>query len=108
MSMPLVIIESPYAGDIPRNALYLGRALRDCIGKGEAPIASHGLFPRYYSDALPAERQLCMEAGWAWMRAADKIAVYTDYGLTDGMRRGIEEAERLRRHIVYRQIGVNP
>ena len=36
-----VIVESPYAGDIETNVAYARAALRDCLSRGEAPIASH-------------------------------------------------------------------
>lgn len=104
----LIIIESPYAGEIERNMIYLGRAIKDTLSRNESPIASHGLFPQFYNDANPFERNTCMYAGWAWMRAADYIVVYTDYGISEGMRLGIEEAESCRCTIVYRQIGANP
>ncbi len=43
-----VIVESPYAGAtariIERNERYLRACLRDCLLRGEAPFASHGLF----------------------------------------------------------------
>lgn len=42
--MILVIIESPYAGDVDRNLEYLRAAMRDCLKRGEAPFASHALY----------------------------------------------------------------
>lgn len=40
----LVIVESPYAGDIEANVAYARRCLRDSLARGEAPIASHLLY----------------------------------------------------------------
>src|SRR5690606_21487830 len=36
-----VIVESPYAGDVETHVAYARAALRDCLSRGEAPIASH-------------------------------------------------------------------
>lgn len=102
-----VVIESPFAGDIAANVHYLGRAVHDCIDRNEAPIASHGLFPQFYNDSIPAEREACMRAGWAWMEVADAVVVYTDYGISPGMQRGIDHARSLGKLVLYRQIGLN-
>lgn len=50
-----VIIESPYAGDVDANLTYLRACLRDCLLRGEAPFASHGLYaqPGVLDDAIP-------------------------------------------------------
>ena len=41
-SLPrLVILESPYSGDVEANLEYARSCLHDCLERGEAPIASH-------------------------------------------------------------------
>lgn len=57
--MGLVIIESPYAGDVERNIEYARRRVRDSPARGEAPIASHLLYtqPGIPDDNVPSERQ---------------------------------------------------
>ena len=40
-SMKLVVVESPYAGDVETNVRYARAAIRDCLMRGEAPFASH-------------------------------------------------------------------
>lgn len=86
------IIESPFAGDLATNLRYLRRAMNHAIHIGEAPYASHGLYTQegVLDDTIPAERALGMEAGFAWSEGAHKVTVYTDLGITDGMKRGIE------------------
>jgi hypothetical protein len=42
--MKLVIIESPYAGEVEANVAYARACMRDSLGHGEAPIASHLLY----------------------------------------------------------------
>lgn len=108
--MRLVILESPYAGDVQRNITYARRALKDCLAKGEAPYASHLLYtqPGVLDDLLPDQRALGIEAGLSWGRLAEATVVYTDYGISGGMQYGIATAELVGRKIEYRIIGENP
>lgn len=85
---PLVIVESPYAGDVDRNVAYARACLRDClVERGEAPFASHLLYtqPGVLDDLVPAERALGIEAGLAFNRAAALTAFYIDLGYSPGM-----------------------
>ena len=71
--MRLVILESPYAGDIERNVAYARECIRDCLLRGESPIASHLLFtqPGILRDDVPAERHLGIAAGLVWAEQAE-------------------------------------
>jgi hypothetical protein len=97
--MKLVIIESPYAGDteeeIKENVLYARLCIKDSLGRGEAPIASHLLYTQegILDDAIPEQRRQGINAGLAWLIHADISAVYTDRGITKGMEKGINSAE---------------
>ena len=73
-----VIIESPFAGDIERNTAYLKAAMLDSLRRGEAPFASHGLYPQVLDDTSPEERHIGIHAGFAWGGVCDLVAVYTD------------------------------
>lgn len=90
---PLVILESPYSGEIDTNTLYARRCLSDCVHRGEAPIASHLLFtqPGVLRDHDPAERQLGIDCGLAWIRRADYSVFYTDRGWSPGMLSALYE-----------------
>jgi len=92
--MKLVIIESPYAGDVEANTEYARRCLYDSLQRGEAPFASHLLYTQVLFDAKPEERRLGMDAGFAWAAMADICAVYTDLGITPGMHKGIASAKK--------------
>lgn len=104
--MRLVIIESPYAGDVEANVEYARRCVRDSLLRGEAPIASHLLYtqPGILDDSVPAERLHGISAGLAWRRVADASVVYTDRGVSHGMRLGIAEAEAAGLPVEYRSI----
>ena len=105
----LVIIESPYAGDIERNTLYARRAMRDSLDRGENPIASHLIYtqPNILDEFNPAERKRGIDAGFAWWCKADKIIFYTDYGYSNGMNAAIERVKSQGKTYEIRQIGKN-
>ena len=102
----LVIIESPYAGDIEKNLRYARACLRDSLKKGEAPLASHLLYTQegVLNDSDPEERSLGIEAGLAWGKLAKKTIVYLDLGITPGMKKGIRRAVEEGRQIEFRSL----
>lgn len=102
----IVLIESPYAGDIIKNIQYGQACLRDSLLRGESPFASHLLYTQnnVLDDNDKEERQLGMQAGWKFIHLADLIAVYQDFGISDGMRDGISIAKNLGKMITYRNI----
>lgn len=105
--MRRVIVESPFAGDVDANIAYARRCVRDSVLRGEAPIASHLLFtqPGILNDNVPAERQLGIDAGLAWRSVADATVVYTDRGISAGMKYGILAARDAGVLVEYRKIG---
>lgn len=104
--MRLVIVESPYAGNVDRHIQYAREAIRDCLHRGEAPIASHLLYtqPGILVDELPSERALGMVAGQAWYAVAHAAVVYEDLGISPGMQAGIDEATRHGLPIIARSL----
>lgn len=105
--MKRVVIESPYAGDVEHNLRYLRAAMHDCIKRGESPYASHALLTQegVLDDKNPIERETGIQAGFAWREVADLTVVYTDLGITRGMKYGIVDAENKGRPIEYRSLG---
>lgn len=106
MSRRLVIIESPLAGDVERNLAYARAAMRDSLGRGEAPFASHLLYaqPGILDDTRTVDRELGIWAGLLWAARGDLTAVYEDLGISSGMRRGIADAVDRRRPVHYRRV----
>ncbi len=90
--MRRVILESPLAGDVEANLAYARRCLADSLSKGEAPIASHLLYPQVLDDLEPGQRKQGIAAGHAWIAVADAMVVYCDRGISVGMVAGIKEA----------------
>ena len=88
--MKIVIIESPYAGDIEANTAYVRAAMRDSLMRGEAPYASHALYtqPGVLDDSIEAERDRGIWAGFAFRGHAGLTAFYVDRGVSRGMVMG--------------------
>lgn len=105
-----VILESPFKGEdwtqTKWNIAYLRLCVRDCVLRGDSPYASHALFtqPGILDDRVSHERQLGIDAGFAWRGAAEATVVYADFGISEGMRYGIEHAKSAGLPIEYRKL----
>lgn len=84
---------------------YAQRCLSDALQRGEAPIASHLLLTQVLDDKCAIQREQGITAGVAWVRRADLVAVYRDYGVSMGMQRGMDRARACGVPIEYREIG---
>ena len=107
---PLVFIESPFAGDVDTNIRYARACMRDSLNRGESPFAMHLLYTQdgILDDDIPEERNLGIEAGFAWGKHASKTVVYTDLGITPGMELGIQRAKEEGREVEYRELASWP
>jgi len=104
--MPLVLIESPFAGDVDTNIKFAKACMRDSLYRGEAPFAMHLLYTQegILDDDIPEERSWGIEAGLTWGKQARKTVVYTNLGITPGMELGIQRAKEEGREIEYREL----
>lgn len=97
MSRRRVILESPYAGvdaeATAQNVAYARECMRDCISRGESPYASHLLLTQVLDDTDKHDRALGIYLGHAWMEGAAAIVVYTDRGISQGMKAGIAHGQ---------------
>lgn len=109
-TMKRVIIESPLNAidreGIERNKLYARRCMHDSLARNEAPFASHLLYDQegMLDDTHPDHRRLGMSAGFAWGRVAELCAVYTDLGISNGMKLGIDLAIHNSVPVEYRKL----
>ena len=105
--MKLVIIESPYAGNVSENLRYLRACIKDSLNRGEAPYASHGLYTQegVLDDSIPEERMQGIHAGFAWRQVAHLTAVYADLGISTGLQYGIDDAEKRSVQVEHRKLG---
>jgi hypothetical protein len=107
--MRRVIVESPYAGNLIQrwlNRRYARHCLRDCLDRSESPFASHLLYtqPGVLHDGVAIERERGILAGMAWGEVADATVVYTDRGISSGMRLGMDAAGRAGRPVEMRSL----
>jgi len=104
--MRLVILESPFAGDVETNIKYARSCVRDSVLRGESPIASHLLFTQegILNDDIEEERNLGIAAGLAWRRVAQCSVVYIDNGISRGMEYGIKTAKDAGIPVEYRSL----
>lgn len=119
MDDKLVLLESPYRGrdyaKLELNIAYGRACMRDCLLRGEFPFASHLLYTQegVLSDKDKNERELGIQAGWAWGRHADVTAVYCDiievnaaddWNWYIGIARGVKAAHEAGRPVEFRNL----
>lgn len=104
--MKLVILESPYAGEVEDNLSYARACMRDSLLRGEAPIASHLLYTQkgILDDLNVDERNMGIEAGLSWMDVSEATVVYIDKGVSSGMKYGIGAALASGKPVLFRSI----
>jgi hypothetical protein len=105
-----VVVESPYAGNVEQHLAYLRAAMADCISRGEAPFASHGLYtqPGVLLDSIPEERAKGIAAGEAYARlvaeAGGPRVFYVDLGWSRGMCDAFLAAWDLKQRVLARSL----
>lgn len=104
MTWRLVILESPFSGDVARNRAYLKECIRDCIHRGESPYASHQMLTEALRDSDAIERAEGIDAGFAWRSAAEVTVVYQDFGVSPGMQAGIADARSIGQQVEFRRL----
>lgn len=62
--MELVILESPYAGNVSFNVEYAKLCMKDALSRNEAPMVSHLLYTQCLDDNNPIQRELGIQAGY--------------------------------------------
>ena len=113
----LVIIESPYSGDLEGNLDYLDCAMLDCKQRGEGGIASHLLYTKtpfygHVHDGIPdgfsAGRIWCMNLVIkGWSKIASKAVFYVDRGMSSGMKLALEYYEENNIPVVFRRFNLS-
>lgn len=108
--MPLqrAVIESPFAAPTEdgrqRNLRYARACLLDSLQRGEAPFASHLLYPQVLDDNTPELREQGIAAGFAWAETANLWVFYTDLGVSPGMQGAVETAVDKGRQPIFRRL----
>lgn len=103
----LVNLESPYAGNVDLHIMYAQFCMHDClVNYNEAPFASHLLYtqPNVLDDDIPEERSHGIEAGRDFAYMTDKTVVYTDLGVSSGMKWALDHADEIKHPVIERQL----
>lgn len=89
---PLVVVESPYAGDVDKNTAFAQNVCRWCVEEGYNPYASHLFFTQFLDDNDPDERATGIACGLEWGKNADRVVVALRPGedMSRGMARGVD------------------
>lgn len=105
MSAPTrVILESPYAGNTGVNRAYARAAMLDSLKRGEAPFASHLLYTQVLNDNNDEQREQGLTAARAYIGIVQKMVIYTDLGVSEGMRESLDMAANRRIRIEFRSL----
>lgn len=99
-------VQAKRRDEYAHNERYLAAAMADCLNRGESPYASHRVLtmPGVLNDEVPEQRQAGIMAGFAWRRAATRTVVYTDLGISRGMRAGLDDAWMFNHPIEFRSL----
>lgn len=107
-----VDIETPYSAKtlsgVRKNIRYARACVRDSLLRGEVPFASHIFYTQsgILDDNLHGERKRGILAGKAMIeRLNATTVVYTDLGVSKGMKLGIKLAKSSGRNVEYRTLG---
>jgi hypothetical protein len=104
--MKLIILESPYAGNVEVNTHYARFCMKQILLEGNCVFASHLLYTQCLDDMVPEERDLGIKAGLEFYKHADECHAFIDHGISKGMRAGIKEALDRGVPVYLRQFGL--
>lgn len=102
-----VILESPYGGDDKqkeRHRRYAQKSMYDSLMLKESPLVFHLLYTQVLDDDDPEQRKTGIEISQDWYKSAEKVVVYVDFGITNGMQQGIDLSMKLGLPIEMRSI----
>jgi hypothetical protein len=107
--MQRIFIATPYRAETAegweRNLRYARAAMHDSIERGEAPFASHLLYPQVLADTNQEQREYGIAAGIEYLKICSALAVYEDLGKTAGMELEIRAATDTGIPVVFRSLG---
>jgi len=84
---------------------YAVRASQDSIKRHEAPISTSLFFYDTLNIHVRIEKDIGLQSMMSWIRHADVLAVYIDYGITQAMDLCIKIAKIKGCKIEYRTVG---
>ena len=76
-----------------KHVVYATECMRDSLARGEAPVVPHLQFTTTYDASIQCERDIGRNATQELVRACARVVLYSDLGISAGMR----EVERMAR-----------
>lgn len=103
------VIISPFMVEYPSKKdlfyRYAKRCAQDSMRRNEAPLVSHVFYYDLFGYSTVAiERDLGFNSQLAWIRKCDLVVVYSDYGMTQGMKAAVDYAKFKNKKIEFRVI----
>ena len=90
------------AEEIEENVKWAQKLCRDLNEKGYNVFPAHLLYPQWYKDTDPEERNKGINFGLDWMRECNEVHVFaTLRGISAGMAQEIRAAEEMGKKIIY-------
>lgn len=97
--MRTVYVCSPFRAEtkegLDRNLSYARELTRQVLLRGDCPITPHLYMTQCLDEYNPHEREIGLAAGRDILKKCDEMYVGIRYGVSKGMEKEIEEAERL-------------
>lgn len=108
-SRKAVVIISPFMVEDPTKRelfyRYAKRCAQDSMRRNEAPLVSHVFYYDMFGFSTVAiERDLGFNSQLTWIRKTDLVVVYSDFGITQGMKAAIDYAKFKNKKIEFRKI----
>ena len=98
--MKLIIICSPYSGNILKNTYKAQEYCKYVYRQGHIPFAPHLFFPRFLNEHNREEREVGIQLGIEILKRADELWIFGNT-VTNGMKQEIEAAKKFNKIIKY-------
>ena len=98
--MKLIIVCSPYSGNILQNTYKAQEYCKYVVRQGHTPFAPHLFFPRFLNEHNREEREIGIKLGIEILKRANELWIFGDK-VTAGMRKEIEAAREYGKPIKY-------
>lgn len=104
-----VIVLTPFMGEDPSKAKmferYAQRAVKDSLNRNEAPLAAQLFFYQFFgSNLVQIERDMGLVSQISWVHKCDRVAVYSDFGITQAMNLVLDVARLKNKPVEFRAI----
>lgn len=104
------LVLTPFMAEYPnmqnRLARYCMMATKDSLKRHEAPMATSLFYYATLNIHVSIEKDIGLQSMLSWIKNADTLAIYCDYGITQAMDLCIKTAKMKGTHMEYRNISL--